>query len=248
MKKIVYIILLGIVTLSSCDEDADSFSFDNSGVSTSGSIAKFYIEQDHLFVIEEGSLSVFDISNTTSVSRLSKTFVNREVETISKLGDVLFLGTTTGVLFYDVTDAGSPKSISTYDHITGCDPVVSDGQYAYTTLRSGRNCGGGGNFLDIIDISDLRYPKLISSIQLVSPYGLAIVGDNLFVGEGREGMRWFDVSDKQNVKEIGRYADIKAIDFIPNGEELIVSTSESLLQMAYSDNDLRLISEIKYTR
>lgn len=228
-----------------CASEGD-FQFDDLGTSQGGSLAQFYIEQDFLYVIEESALSIFDITTDTPTV-IAKINIDRQGETIAKLGTVLLIGTTTGVLFYDVSNPEAPFQISEYAHITRCDPVVSDGQYAFITLRSGRNCGGNSDALEIIDISDLKNPRMVSSYSMSSPYGLALMGTNLFVGEKYNGMSWFDVSDVSNITLIEKINDITAIDFIVNGNDLTIATAYSLLQMQLTDtNELIQLSEFKY--
>lgn len=249
IKRTVLAITFSLFVFS-CEEEV-GFDFGEGGISNSGSIAMFYIDQQYLYVIsQDGSdntLSIFNVSEDNAISITSQTSISNDVETISKLGDVLYLGTTTGVLFYDVADPNNPYNLSTYEHVTGCDPVVSDGEYAYTTLRSGRTCGGGTDFLDIIDISNIESPQLVNSIQLTSPYGLAIVGDNLFVGEKENGMHWYNVKDKKEIIEIAYFEDIKAIDFIPNGDNnLIINTEGAILQYSYEGEIMTFISQLLF--
>ncbi len=230
-----------------CGSDGD-FQFDDLGISQGGSLAQFYIEENFLYVIEESSLSIFNISNDDPII-IAKIAIERQGETIAKLNNTLLIGTTTGVLFYDVSNPEAPSQISEYVHITSCDPVVSDGQYAFITLRSGRNCGGIDDVLEIIDITDLKNPTMVSSYSMDSPYGLALIGTNLFVGEKYNGMSWFDVSDVANITLIKKINDIKAIDFIANGNDLTITTTNSLLQMQLTNtNELIVLSEMIYAQ
>ncbi len=247
LKKIkhryIFTLLIGIGV--SCGSEGD-FQFDDLNISKGGSMSQFYIEQNFLYVIEETTLSIFDIINSTPVL-IANLDIRSQAETIAKLNSTLLIGTTTGVLFYDVSNPESPFKISEYVHITSCDPVVSDGQYAFITLRSGRNCGEADNVLEIIDISDLKNPVLVSSYPMVSPYGLALMGTNLFVGESYNGMSWFDVSDVSNIILLKAYSEIMAIDFIVNGNDLTITTKNSLLQMKLTDtNELVKLSEMIY--
>ncbi len=247
LKKIkhVFIFTLLIALGVSCGSEGD-FQFDDINVSKGGSMSQFYIEQNFLYVIEETTLSIFDIINDTP-SIIAKVDIRMQGETIAKLNNTLLIGTTTGVLFYDVSNPEVPEQISEYVHITSCDPVVSDGQYAFITLRSGRNCGVADDVLEIIDISDLKNPVLVSSYSMVSPYGLALMGTNLFVGELYNGMSWFDVSDVTNIVLLKSYSEIMAIDFIVNGSDLTITTKNSLLQMQLTEtNELVKLSEMVY--
>ena len=247
MRHIYTILLLPIfLWFLSCQHE-ESFQFDDIGVSSSGSIAKFSIDQNYLYVVEKNALSVFDISNPNQIINVSKLDIFFTIETIFRLDTILYLGTTTGVLFYDISTPEYPKQISMYNHLTACDPVVANKQYAFATLRGGQNCGGTENLLDIIDISDIGNPKLITSYPMTSPYGLGLLGTNLFVGENYNGMSWFDVSDVENIIKVAHFPDIHAIDFIIKGNHITVSTPVSILQLELSaTNQLVEISELMF--
>ena len=83
------------------------------------------------------------------------------METIFPLGDKLFLGTSTGMYIYGISTAGTPRQISFYEHVIACDPVVSDGEYAYVTLNASREeCWRSVNELQIIDLQNIERPQL----------------------------------------------------------------------------------------
>jgi len=247
MRHLYTILLLSVFLWFLSCENEDGFQFDDVGVSSSGSIAKFSIDQNYLYVVEKNSLEIFDVSDQTQITSLGKLDLLQNIETIFRLDTIVYLGTTTGVLFIDISDPSTPFHISSYDHLTACDPVVANEQYAFATLRAGRNCGDAGNLLDIIDISDLSSPSLIKSYQMTSPYGLGLLGTNLFVGEKNNGMRWFDVSDVENIAELGYFPDIHAIDFIIKGNHITISTTESILQLELSTtNQLVKLSELMF--
>ncbi len=228
-----------------CGSEGD-FKFDDLGVSKAGSMAQFYIDPSYLYVVEQTNLSVFDITKAQPLL-IAKTKLPWMSETIFKLNDILMIGTTTGVLFYDVSNPQNPTLLSDYAHITSCDPVVSNGQYAFVTLRSGRTCGPAADELQVLDITDISKPELIGSYPMLSPYGLAIMGNNLFVGEGSFGMRWFDISNILELTEVETIREIEALDFIVNGNNITINTKNSLLQMELTpSNELVKISEMFY--
>ena len=60
-------ILLFVLLFALSCEDGSNFQFDDVNVSSSGSIAKFYIDQNYLYVVENNALIIFDISDNTLV-------------------------------------------------------------------------------------------------------------------------------------------------------------------------------------
>lgn len=248
MKSWIYkiCIVFFFVAFISCEEES-GFSFDTGGTSNSGSIARFHITDTHLYVVEWDELIVFDIRDFDNVEEVWSGYIGWEVETIFRFDKTLFLGTQSGVLFYDISNAEQPVYVSSYEHVTACDPVVTDGEFAYSTLRSGSGCGGNQDLLDVIDVRDISYPHQISSLEMDSPEGLTLFGDWLYVGEGRNGMKVFDVSNPNSVQLLHTYSDIPAKDFIRDGNNLIIATESGLVQASVQDDaSLSVISQINY--
>ncbi len=245
MKKLsIYLLLFFFIF--SCDENqiipTSESNLDSGGTSKGGSTAKFAIRDNILYVVDDESLNVFDISNVNESVLLSKSQVGWGIETIFPFGDKLFLGTQSGVLIFDITDASAPSYISQYSHIVACDPVVTDGQYAYLTLRTGTNCGRPVNELQILDMSDINNPVLIASYSMTNPKGLAIYNNTLFVCD--DGIKVFDVSDKGNITELRHIENIPANDVIYYNNQLLVTASDGFYQ--FNASDLAQLSYFTY--
>ena len=163
--------------------------------------------------------------------------VSRNMETLFLLGEKLFVGTTTGMLIYDVSDATKPGLISHYDHITACDPVVADENYAYVTLRSGTRCANGRNLLEVIDISSIKNPYLVKSYPMYNPHGLGIDGDLLFICDGTAGLKIYDKSDPLEIinRKIAHYPDFNTYDVIPMNGTLMLVGEKGIYQYDYSN-------------
>ena len=109
----------------------------SAGAGTAGSMARFMLNDKYLHLIAHPwMLKTVDIEKAEKMSIVDSVNVSRNMETLFLLGNNMFVGTTTGMLIYDVTDATKPRQISHYDHISACDPVAADGDYAYVTLRT----------------------------------------------------------------------------------------------------------------
>lgn len=237
MKKINYHILFILVILSSCSSDSflpSSASSDmSSGISQGGSTAKFAINKNFLYVVDSERLSTFDISNENESVLLERSNVGWGVETIFPFGDLLFLGSQSGVSIFDISDGARPVFISNYEHIVSCDPVVSDGEFAYLTLRTGTNCGRPINELHILDLSDITNPVLINAFSLTNPKGLAIHNNILYVCD--DGIKVFDVSNKYDISVIAHIPDIPANDVIFHRNQLLVTADNGFYQFNSSD-------------
>ncbi len=229
MKSFNYIFILIFSLFLSCSETPFSQSADSSGgVSKGGSTARFAIKENILYVVEDEHLNIFDISNENESLLIDKSRVGWGIETIFPFGDLLFLGTQVGVLIYDISVPSKPEYISEYSHIVSCDPVVTDGSYAYITLRTGTNCGRPINELHILDLSDIRNPIFIKSISMTNPRGLAINNDILYVCD--EGIKVLDVTSKTNIIAIDHIRDIPANDIIFHRNQLLVTADDGFYQ------------------
>ena len=234
MKKSYLYLVLALLVFA-CEDSQFSPVNDSFGGSSSkgGSTARFAIKGNILFVVDDQRLNVFDISNKNNAVLLSDREVGWGIETIFPYGDWLLLGMQSGVLIFDISTPASPQFISEYAHIVSCDPVVTDGKYAYLTLRTGTTCGQPVNELQILDLSDITNPVRINTYQMVNPKGLAIVGSTLYVCD--DGIKILDVSNRQNIKLLEHIQDIPANDVIFHRNQLLVTADNGFYQFDASD-------------
>ena len=216
----------------------------------SGSITKMTLVNEYLYVMESGVLIPFDISNPTNPINSDGISTWRDVETLFAYNTNIFMGTTTGMLIYNTTDPRSPAHVSTVNHMTACDPVVVQGNYAYVTVRSGgTSCLGELNQLDIIDISNIQFPDLKESFQMNNPHGLGIDGTSLFICDGSAGLKIFDATNPLTSGDelIQNFTNIQATDIIPFNNIAILIGDDGIYQYDYSNNeDLTLLSKIQF--
>jgi hypothetical protein len=145
-----------------------------------GSMARFALRLDRLYTVSTNTLKVFNTSISNDPSYISSfSFNNGAVETIFPFGDYLFIGSMTGMYLFDAMDRDNPKQLSVFEHARVCDPVVADGDYAYVTLRSGSECQGFTNQLDVVDVKNMEKPKLVKSYPMFNPHGLSKDGSTL---------------------------------------------------------------------
>lgn len=244
MKKLIQYSLL-LLALVACEQNSD-IARTGSGETTGqgGSLARFAVTGDHLYAVNGQELKVFDLSNASNAVYLSRHQLNTEVETIfPRDEETLFIGTVSGMYIYDVSQAPSISQRSVYQHITACDPVVANDSLAFVTLRSDQNsnfCFRSVNQLDIIDISDLDNPNLITSFPMVNPRGLGLYGDTLMVCDN--GLKVLDISDPRALKLLDADEDFDAIDLIPYGNLVIAVGEEGLSQYRFFKGKLELLS------
>lgn len=222
-----------------------------SATGISGSMARFTISGDYMYTVHNNDLKVFSIASTPGISSGNSIQLNRQVETIFPYNNKLFLGTTTGMLVYDLSAPDAPVYVSEFNHINSCDPVVVEGNLAYVTLRSGTQCNGFSNQLDVVDISSLSNPFLVKSYPMFNPHGLGIDNHTLFICDGDAGLKVYDATDPMEIHmhQLAHFADIKTYDVIPYNGLLMLIGAGGLYQYDYSDLDsLRLLSHIPVLR
>ncbi|GAA4454282.1 hypothetical protein GCM10023189_20530 [Nibrella saemangeumensis] len=244
MKKQLLFLLTIVALLAGCSTDAAKDSV-GPGTGTGGSMARFTIIGNYLYVVNHANLVVYDIAQINTPVNVNKVALDAGVETIFPFRNHLMIGTQTGMLVYNLNDPAKPQMTSRYSHILSCDPVVAQGSYAYVTLRSGTACRNGANLLDILDISNMAAPRLVKSYPMSNPHGLGIDGNLLFVTEGDFGLKVFDATNPTDLKLVETFRDIRSFDVIPINKVLIVTGKDGIYQYSYSDpTKLKLLSHL----
>lgn len=219
-------------------------------VNLAGSRSKMAIIGDYLYVLDMEELKSFNISNQADpdVGDSRNTWANPE--TLFPEGDYLYVGTTTGMIIYDTeSDPERPKQKGEVEHVEACDPVVVQGDYAYVTLRSGSDCGGIENELQVIDVSKKWMPVLKRQFDMDDPHGLAVEGDLLFICDGDSGLKVFDNSDPLDCGDrlLYNFPAIQTSDLILNDGTAIMIAKDGAYQYDYSNpNDLQFTSIVYF--
>ena len=237
--------------LSSDGATKASGSTQSTAAGIGGSMARFGLVGDHLLAVDNSTYYNFNLTDALNPTIETKTSINWNIETMFLSGTNMFLGTSTGMLIYDVTDVTKPVYVSSFWHATGCDPVVVQNNRAYVTIRGGNRCGSNVNRLDVLDVTVLKSPILMRSYNMVNPYGLGIDDDILFVCDGMAGLKVYNASDPYLIaeKQIATFKDINAYDVIPLGNSLLMIGSDGFYQYDYTNlNDIKQISAIKVVK
>lgn len=217
-------------------------------VGVGGSMARFAINGQVLYVVDERNMHVYDIANPAMPSYVSQVNIGVGIETIFPYRDRLFIGSTTGMFIYDNSNPHNPTYISEFQHATACDPVFVEGNFAYVTLRGGTPCGSFNNQLDVIDISNIQNPTLVSSTQTTHPHGLSVDANNLYLCDGADGLKVFDIQNKQNLTQLFHEPSAPAYDAItlPNANVVMVVGKDGFYQYNTSNpSSLQLLSHME---
>jgi hypothetical protein len=216
-----------------------------------GSMARFAVVNDKLYTVGTYYLQVFDVSTISDPVKGTLIDIGWGIETIFPYENNLFIGANNGMHIYDISEPESPVYISTFAHVTSCDPVVVRDTVAFVTLRSGTECQGYTNQLDVIDIRNLYNPTLIKSYPMTNPHGLGIDNEALFICEGDYGLKVFNAEDIYSIDQnlIKYYKEMHAFDVIPFNNILIMIGQDGLYQFDYADlKDITPLSHIPIVR
>lgn len=254
MKKFVLFLAVLVFIAFACTKEDSVSSSDATGVSgensgQGGSMAKFSISGDHLFIINDYQLKVFDVSNEANPQAVATLYVDFGIETVFTLDDFLFIGSVNGMYIYDISNPVNIKYLSYYQHITSCDPVVANDSLAFVTLNATSSCfwQGGANRLDVLDITNKVNPQLLSSINMSGPKGLGIYENYVIVCNGENGVEIYDYSNPYALIYVGGISGIDAYDLIVRGDHLLLIGQDGLFQYDISDIEhIELLSNILF--
>lgn len=210
---------------------------------TAGSMAGMVLINDYLYAITEmHSLGIVDIGNAPVPKLDTSFFAGYDLQTIFPFEDKLFLGSAVGMFMYDVSDPQHPASLGEFTHGRACDPVITDGHYAYVTLHAGDGCGGDANELHVIDVNDLLHTHLIKTYPLTKPTGLSKDGDLLFVCDNT-AVKVYNAAAPDALQLLQQITSNEPYDIIAANNKAMVVCNKGLYQYDYSDiNHIRLLS------
>ena len=254
MKK-TYILssLLSMIMLIGCGEGLDSSS---NNIGKAGSMARFVLKGDYLYTLNKSEMNIFDVSEASNPKNISKLHTPFNVETLYSYKDYLYMGASDGVYIYDNSEPTQPNFLSLFTHAQSCDPVVLENNIAYVTLNSSKHCWRRNpieiNRLEVLDMNDPKHPKLIKRMEMWEPKGLAIHNNKLFICDGTEGLKVFDVNQtetnsslKIKLNPLAKNKEIDCYDVIASDNSLIVSNQTNIRQFDHSAFPMELLSEIK---
>ncbi len=209
-----------------------------------GSMARFTIVDERLYTVGQTDLNVFNISATTPAFVTRKN-IGWNIETIYPFKNKLFIGSANGMFIYDISNASNPMLQGQFSHVRSCDPVIADDENAYVTLRSGTQCQGFTNQLEVLDIANLSSPKLIRTYPMTNPHGLSKDGATLFICDGKDGVKIYNASDVKNLQLIKTIGGMESYDVIAYNNMALIVAKDGLYQYNYSNlNAIQLLSKI----
>ncbi|WP_179020037.1 hypothetical protein [Winogradskyella forsetii] len=239
MRKI-YSILVMVLLLVNCDSDgSNDASFTENG--QGGSLARFALYSDYLYVVDDTNLNVFSIVNREQPVQVNTVSIGFNIETLFNYENYLYIGSRNGMFIYNIDNAEEPAYVSDVQHFTACDPVVANDTHAFVTLHTNIGCGTNINVLEIYDITEVTNPVLVSSRNLTRPIGLGLYNNYLFVCDNE--VKVFDVSDPTD-SQLVTSIDVNSFDVIINNGILVLIGQNGLYQYTLDADDITNISHL----
>lgn len=225
-------------------------SFAGNSDQQSGTVNRIAHNQDHVYVIGLRKLSIIDDSDA-QMNKVGSRGLTDDTETIFSYKNNLFMGSRSSMSIYDASNPTMVSETYRFDHATSCDPVLPTDDVAYISLRTAEfsACPGNINALIVLDIQDLSTPDEVTEIEMQSPYGMTIFNDLLYVGEGENGLKIFDVSDREDPVLISDDKSVEAYDVIkhPSADLILIAGPNGLEQFEMDeDHDLQFKSRISF--
>lgn len=252
MNKTILSVAAVIFMMLACSKNSTNESgtgADSGGGNTGkgGSLAKFTISGNYLYIVDQSGLKVYDITNPLATKHTNEIQVGFGVETIFPFKDKLFIGSRDGMYIYSLEDPAKPVKLGEARHVRSCDPVVANDTVSYVTLRGGSPCGPAEDGLYIYDIKNLEKPVQKSFLSIGTPLGLGLQDTVVFVCREEAGLTAVNVKMPAYPKIMYTLTDASYKDVIPYDDLLICYTSTGLLLYDLTDlNNIEIVSNTKY--
>ncbi len=146
---------------------------------------------DVAYALVNGSrLDVFDVSDPTNLVLIDEISLNASsVQELALVGDRLYISNLgRSVLCYDVGDPLNPVAIGHFNS-----------EYKRRFDMVGDTAFLVGDMLEIVDLSDLDHPVVLSTSKIENiTLEVEVVGSMMYLAQGFDGIALYDVSDPSN--------------------------------------------------
>jgi hypothetical protein len=243
MKKLQLIFIAIVVLFVSCSKESYNRSeSSNGGTGQGGSLARFTIVNNYLYVVESATLKTFDITNASNPVFKNSITIGSGIETIFPYKNNLFIGSQNGMFIYALNNPEVPQYSGSASHVRSCDPVVANDTIAFVTLRGGSGCGAVADGLYSYDVRNLLNPALLNILSLQTPYGLGLKNNTLFVCGGSNGLYVVNVSNPNSPQTIQTITGNNFRDVIPYNNLLICYLTDGII--LYDISNIQFIKKI----
>ena len=241
MRQLLFLTCATLL-LFACSKDSADLS---SNTGKSGSITRFAIYQNYMYVLNLNEVQTYDITQKDHPVLVHHLATDYGLETITIYDNTIFLGSTTALYILDISNPAQPTIQSKSERLidvgfTGCDPVVVKDNYAYSTIKTIENvCGrfSTQSALVVYDITNKSAPVVVGTYALGTPNGLGYKDNYLFIcDEGADQLVIFDITNPAMLVETNYSVPITdPYDLIIDGQKMIVSSKTDFQVFDVSD-------------
>ena len=198
----------------------------NGGEQVRDGIQNLLIDKDRLYVVNRwAGLQILDVRDIKKPKELGAFIADDGSQNVFLDNHFAYLSATIGgVRILDVSD---PEQIKQVGKIrTVGDAYWAVARYPYVFVAE------ADKGLHVYSIRNVDSPVAVGHpVQTKWAWNLFIAGDRLYLGDKKEGLIIFDCSDPTNLKELGRYSNLKTtksiqvekgIAYIADGAEGLV--------------------------
>ena len=229
---LICLFILASIAGLNCSKESASLGNFSPAAGQGGSMARFAIAGNYLYTVDKENLKVYSLASPADPVLMNTVHAGFEIETIFPLGDKLFLGSTSVIHIFSISNPSNPQKLSTAISPTvmrRCDPVVAKDSVAWATLRTNGPCGGIESRLATFDIRDISNPVQTSATLINEPYGLGYSDTTLYVCD-RNALYLYSINNAYHpsfLKSVG--VGNWFMDVIPYGNTLICWVSDGVI-------------------
>jgi hypothetical protein len=211
---------------------------------------RFAIQDNYVYSSSIDLFKIFNLHNPANLKPVSSIVIDQANFAFSSYQNKLFIGQAFDLAIYDSSNPLEPRFVSRFDSVTSCDKIAVQNNIAYVAQRTGLICGGKSE-LRIFDISNISAPRFIKKYSMDNPRALSVDFPILYVCEGINGLKVFDVTDTLAIDQhlLSHEKDIRADGVVISGKTVIVTATDGLYQLdAINPKNLRRLSKIPFKK
>lgn len=189
---ILALLLAAAAAFPSCEKSAEAFA-SSGGEGRNGSLSRVIAVGNHLYAVDDRNLRTINTADPTRLQLTDETSLGNAIQTIYHDKGRLYIGSALRMHVYDISaNPSKPTHVTTVDYpivIEPRDPILAFDTVIYSTITS----GNGAGIFRVYNNRDFRNPFLVTSIDLPQPRGMARIDSTLYLCDGTQGLRLFDI-------------------------------------------------------
>ena len=231
MKRVIFGCLGLCLLILSCEVSGTLQNIDSQTIGQGGSLARFTIVGDYLYMIDKASISWFDLRDPSGPDLQGTVETLGGQETIFPFQDFLYVGRFDGVsLFAIEPGTGKPLTFRAFPHFVACDPVVANEDYIFSTVRTSFcirpifNLNQVETVEEMIDYDAKDMSNNLTLLKIVEEEhnGMGVRDSFLFVTQGSVGMTIFKVEEPLSLSFVNNIPMENPRDIIIRDDYLIL--------------------------